>query len=143
MWNENGYFSLVWWTLKLLVLIPINGGPFEPKSKWRKCFQFLTWSLPDAVLLFEWIGFLFFCWSIVWRRKTRDSKCFHYEPTCGFICVFIPFSSTINFHVLEHHQTNNLHDTSFYLVSQFYLSSAFGIPFSPLLLLWFSHFDTI
>ena len=31
VWNENGYFSLVWWTLKLLVLILINGGPFEPK----------------------------------------------------------------------------------------------------------------
>ena len=53
MWNENGYFSLVWWTLKLLALIPINGGPFEPKSKRSKCFQFLTWSLPDVVLRFE------------------------------------------------------------------------------------------
>ena len=30
--NENGYFSLVWWTLKLLVLILINGGPFKPKE---------------------------------------------------------------------------------------------------------------
>ena len=43
---------------------------------------------------------------------------FHYEPTCGFTCVFIPFSPTINFHVPKHHQTNNLHDMSFYLVSQ-------------------------
>ena len=41
----------------------------------------------------------------------------HNEPTRGFICVFVPFSSTINFHVPEHHQTNNLHDMSFYLVS--------------------------
>ena len=118
MWNENGYFSLVWWTLKLLALIPINGGPFELKSKQRKCFQFLTWSFPDVVLRFEWIGLLSFCWSIVWRRKTHYSKCFfHYEPTHCFICVFIPFSPTIDFHVPEHHQTNNLHDMSFYLVS--------------------------
>ena len=76
---------------ELLVLILTNGGPFEPKSKRRKCFQFLTWSLPDAVLRFEWIGLLFFCWSIVWRRKTHDSNVFHCEPKRGFICVFIPF----------------------------------------------------
>ena len=42
---------------------------------------------------------------------------FHYEPTCGFICVFIPFSPTINFHVPKHHHTNDLQDMSFYLVS--------------------------
>ena len=61
---------------------------------------------------------------------------FYYELTRGFICVFIPCSSAINFHVPEHHQTNNLHDMSFYL------ASAFGIPFSPVVLLCFSQFDT-
>ena len=109
MWNEHGYFSLVWWTLKLLVLILINGGPFEPKSNQRKCFQFLTWSFPNAVFRFAWIGMLFFCWSIVWRRETHDSKCFLVWTTRGFICVFIPFSSTLNVHGPKHHQTNNLH----------------------------------
>ena len=32
-----------------------------------------------------------------------------------FLYLFFP---TINFHVPKHHQTNNLHDMSFYLVSQ-------------------------
>ena len=30
--------------------------------------------------------------------------------------VFIPFSSTILFHVSKHHHTNSLHDLSFYLI---------------------------
>ena len=94
MWNENGYFSLVLWTLKLLALIPINGGPSERKSKRRKGFQFLTWSLPDVVLLFEWIGFLCFCWSIVWRRKTHDSKCFLlWTYTWFHLCFYTLFFS--------------------------------------------------
>lgn len=42
VWNENGYFSLVWWTLKLLVLILINSGPFEPKVNQGSFSQFLT-----------------------------------------------------------------------------------------------------
>ena len=112
-------FSMV--DFEILVLIVINAGPFEPKSKWRKCFQFLTWSVPDIVLLFEWTGFLFFLLINSVKKENTWLKMFFTMNLHVVSSVFLYLFHTINYHVPEHHQTKNLHDESLFSLPKFCL----------------------
>ena len=97
-----------------------------------------SWRCPQIWM--NWIAFLLF--TIVWRRKTHDSKCFSLWTYMWFHLCFYTFFSNNQFPCSQA-SSNNLHDMSFYLVSpNFVCLLHFGIPFSPLVLLWFSHFDT-